>query len=50
VPALTRALREAFSEPARAKEWGAHSREIIRGYDYAHAADGLNAALEFVNR
>jgi glycosyltransferase involved in cell wall biosynthesis len=50
VAALAGALREVLAEPGRAGEWGVRSREIICGYDYAHAAEGLNAALEFVNR
>ena len=48
VPALTSALREAFSDPDRLKKWGQHSREIIQKYSYAQATAGLVRALEFV--
>lgn len=50
VAALTAALREAMADPARLRVWGAQSREIIQGYDYAHATRGLLAALEFLKQ
>jgi len=48
VPALTAALREAFSDPERLRTWGVRSREIIQRYDYEHATEGLRKALAFL--
>jgi glycosyltransferase involved in cell wall biosynthesis len=50
VAALTSALREIFVNPGQLEIWGARSREIIQGYDYEHATQGLRAALEFVGK
>ena len=48
IPALTAALQEAFADPARLAQWGRQSRQIIGHYDYAHATEGLRAAMEFI--
>lgn len=50
VEALTLALCEAFAQPGRLEAWGARNREIIQGYDYAHATRGLQKAMEAVKR
>jgi len=50
VAALAAALREVFADPVRLQTWGGQSREIIQGYDYEHATQGLLAALEHVKK
>lgn len=50
IAALAGALREALADPERLHAWGRQSREIIQGYDYAHAAAGLRAAMEWVKQ
>ena len=48
VEALTDALRTALSDPARLVQWGKEGREIISGYAYKVASQGLFSALEFL--
>ncbi len=50
VPALARALQEAFSDEGRLKMWGANSRRVIQDYSYAAATRGLDAALQSVSK
>lgn len=50
VPALAGALREAFADGQRLKNWGEKSRTMIQNYSYATATRGLEEALEFVFR
>lgn len=45
VAALTEALRDALSDPARLRQWGERGRERIRAYSYREATAGLAAAL-----
>ena len=47
VEALTRALREACSDPERLQRWGEASRAIIQNYSYEQTTKGLLAALNF---
>jgi glycosyltransferase involved in cell wall biosynthesis len=46
VLALTAALRDALSDSARLARWGERSREIISGYTYDRALDGLKQACQ----
>ncbi len=50
VAALSRALEEALSDRDRLRRWGVAGREIVRGYDYAHATAGLEEALQTLRR
>ncbi len=45
VVALTEALKKAFANPKRLKDWGNNSKEIIQKYSYAQMTDGLQQAL-----
>jgi glycosyltransferase involved in cell wall biosynthesis len=46
VPALTAALREAFSDRARLQAWGDEGHRIVEGYSYRQTTQGLEEALE----
>ena len=48
VDALTQALKEAFIDRHRLKQWGLESRRIVSQYSYAQATGGLNQALDYV--
>lgn len=48
VGALTSALKEALSDRNRLHGWGEKGREIVQGYDYAHATNGLMEALSYI--
>lgn len=45
VPALSRAISEAFSDRARLRQWGDAAFNRIHRYSYATATEGLVAAL-----
>jgi glycosyltransferase involved in cell wall biosynthesis len=45
VGALAESLRQALSDPERLCQWGQASRQRVREYSYARAAEGLEAAL-----
>ena len=48
VASLTKALTEAVIDRERLARWGKKGRQIVANYDFAHATQGLNQALEFV--
>jgi glycosyltransferase involved in cell wall biosynthesis len=48
VASLTKALAEALVDRERLVRWGEKGRQIVSNYDFAHATQGLNRALEFV--
>jgi glycosyltransferase involved in cell wall biosynthesis len=48
IPELARCLKEALSDRLRLRTWGTQSREIIEGYSYSHATEGLLQAMRFV--
>ncbi|WP_404786646.1 glycosyltransferase family 4 protein [Altericista sp. CCNU0014] len=48
VEALTTALKEAFSDRDRLRQWGIASRTIVSNYSYARATEGLLQALNCV--
>lgn len=48
VPALTQALQRALAQPGLLQQWGSRSLALIQNYDYAHAAAGLQSALNYV--
>jgi glycosyltransferase involved in cell wall biosynthesis len=48
VDTLTAALREAFSDRDRLRQWGAASRTIVSNYSYTQATQGLMQALDFL--
>ena len=48
VPALTAALREALSDRGRLARWGERGRQIVNGYRYAQASQGLFEAMDAV--
>jgi glycosyltransferase involved in cell wall biosynthesis len=48
VASLTKALAEALIDRERLLRWGKKGRQIVANYDFAHATQGLNRALEFV--
>jgi glycosyltransferase involved in cell wall biosynthesis len=50
VVALAETLREALSDTARLKRWGARGREIVKEYDYERATKGLVEALALVKK
>lgn len=49
VLALANALKSAFANPQRLKEWGDHSKDIICSHSYAQATVGLQEALAALN-
>jgi glycosyltransferase involved in cell wall biosynthesis len=48
IPALAEALREAFSDRDRLKQWGQASQKIISQYSYQQTTQGLIQALNFL--
>jgi glycosyltransferase involved in cell wall biosynthesis len=48
VPALAAALQEALADRERLRAWGAAGREIIQGFDYARATQGLIDAVRYL--
>jgi len=48
VGALEGALREAFADRERLRQWGRRGREIVSRYSYETAADGLFQALQLL--
>ncbi len=46
VSALTASLRDALSDSARLARWGERSREIVSGYTYGRALEGLKHACQ----
>ncbi len=50
VDALAGCLQEALNNPERLRRWGEEGRKMVRNYNFERAADGLEKALQKVEK